>query len=69
MLAERVTKQLLSSIPSAIRPVPHSDSFPPPVFNGFVSSDEASESEWKEFMECEYKETDTNLKTLLLKRS
>ena len=47
------------SIPSAIRPVPHSDRFPPPVFNGFVSSDEANESETEEFMECEYKETDT----------
>ena len=29
------------------------------VFNGFVSSDEANESEREEFMECEYKETDT----------
>ena len=57
----RKSRQNISypSIPSAIRPVPHSDRFPPPVFNGFVSSDEASESEREEFMECEYKETDT----------
>ena len=57
----RKSRQNISypSIPSAIRPVPHSDRFPPLIFNGFVSSDEASESEREEFMECEYKETDT----------
>ena len=34
------------STPSAIRPVLHSDEFPPPVFNGFLSSeDEETESE------------------------
>ena len=58
--ADRKSRQNISypNIPLAIRPVPHSDRFPPPVFNGFVSSDEASESEREEFMECEYKETD-----------
>ena len=57
----RKSRQNISypSISSAIRPVPHSGRFPPPIFNGFVSSDEASESEREEFMECEYKETDT----------
>ena len=46
-------------IPSAIGPVLHSDEFPPPVFNGFVSSeDEETESE-EEHMEMEYKKTDT----------
>ena len=57
----RKSRQNISypSIPSTIRPVPHSDRFPPPVFNGYVSSDEASENEREEFMECEYKETDT----------
>ena len=48
-----------SSIPSAIRPVVHSDEFPPPVFNGFLSSeDEETESE-EERMDMEYKKTDT----------
>ena len=47
------------SIPSAIRPVLHSDEFPPPVFNRFVSSeDEETESE-EEHMKMEYKRTDT----------
>ncbi|CAK8674259.1 unnamed protein product [Clavelina lepadiformis] len=48
------------SIPSAIRPVPHSDRFPPPVFSGFIfSEDEEIESEREEVMEMEYKRTDT----------
>ena len=47
------------SIPSAIRPVLHSDKLPLPVFNGFVSfEDEETESE-EEHMEMEYKRTDT----------
>ena len=47
------------SISSAIRPVLHSDEFPPLVFNGFVSSkDEETESE-EEHMEIEHKRTDT----------
>ena len=47
------------SIPSAIRPVLHSDEFSPPVFNGFVSSeDEETESE-EEHMEMKYKRTST----------
>lgn len=58
----RKSRQMLSypSIPSAIRPVPHSDRFPPPVFSGFTfSEDEETESEREEFMEMEYKRTDT----------
>ncbi|CAK8690887.1 unnamed protein product [Clavelina lepadiformis] len=44
----------------AIRPVPHSDRFPPPVFSGFTfSEDEGTESEKEEVMEMEYKRTDT----------
>ena len=47
------------SIPSSIRPVLHSNKFPPPVFNGFVfTEDEKTESE-EEYMEIEYKRTDT----------
>ena len=47
------------SIPSAILPVIHSDEFPPPAFNGFVSSeDDETESE-EEHVEMEYKKTDT----------
>ena len=46
------------SIPSAIRPVPHSDDFSPPVFNGFASSENEIEVE-DERMEYEYKRTDT----------
>ena len=47
------------SIPSTIWPVLHSDEFPPPVFNGFVSSkDEETESK-KEHIEMEYERTDT----------
>ena len=51
-----------SSISSAIQPVLHSNKFPPPVFNGFVSSeDEETESE-EEHMEMKYKRTDTESK-------
>ena len=47
------------SFPSAIRPVLHSDEFPTPVFNGFVSFEvEETESEEKH-MEMQYKRTDT----------
>ena len=46
------------SIPSAIRPVPHSDEFPPPVFNDFASSEDKIKVE-DEQMEYEYKRTDT----------
>ena len=47
------------NIPSAIRSVLHSDEFPPPVFNDFLSSeDEKTESE-EELMEVECKRTDT----------
>ena len=46
------------SILSAIRPVLHSDEFPPLVFNVFLSSeDEESGSEEKR-MDMEYKKTD-----------
>ena len=44
------------SIPSAIRPVPLSDEFPPPVFNGFASFKNEIEVE-DERMEYEYKRT------------
>ena len=55
------------SIPSAIRPVLHSDEFPLPVFNGFLSSeDEETESE-EERMDMEYKKQIRNLKTRQLK--
>ncbi|XP_063219615.1 uncharacterized protein LOC134529442 [Bacillus rossius redtenbacheri] len=41
---------LYPSIPSAIRPVPHSHTLPVPVFNGFVSfEDEESESDQEAF--------------------
>ena len=47
------------SIPSAIRPVLHSDEFLPQVCNGFLSSEhEETESE-EERMDMEYKKTDT----------
>ena len=55
------------SIPSAIRPVLHSDEFPSPIFNGFVSSeDEETESE-EEHMGRSIKEQMQNLKTHLPK--
>ena len=44
------------NIPSAIWPVPHSDKFPPPVFNDFASSEDEIEDKR---MEYEYKRTDT----------
>ena len=46
------------SIPSAIRPVLHSDQFPPPVFNGFVSSEDEETESKEEHMEMKYKRTD-----------
>ena len=47
------------SIPSAIRPVLHSDKFPPPVFNGFLSSEDEETGSEEEHMDIEYKTTDT----------
>ena len=47
-----------SSIPSAIRPVLHSDEFPPPVFNVVVSSEDEETEPEEEHMEREYKRTD-----------
>ena len=47
------------SIPSAIRPVLHTDEFPPPIFNGFISSDDEETESEEKCMECEYKRTDT----------
>ena len=58
------------SIPSAIRPVLHSDEFPPPVVNGFLSSSENEETgSEEERMNMEYKKKKKirNLKTRLLK--
>ena len=46
-------------IPSAIRPVLHCDEFSPPVFNGFVSSEDIETESEEEHMEMEYKRTDT----------
>ena len=47
-------KIIYPSIPSAIRPVPHSEELPPPVFNGFDSSeDEGSEHDPEELKACE----------------
>ena len=43
------------SIPSAIRPVLHSDEFPPPVFNGFLSSEDEETGSEEECMDMEYK--------------
>ncbi|KAI6658265.1 hypothetical protein LOD99_15536 [Oopsacas minuta] len=48
------------SIPSAIRPVPHSDRLLPPVFSGFAfPDDEETELEREEIVEMEYQITDT----------
>ena len=47
------------SIPSAIRPVLHSDEFPLPVFNGFLSSEDEETGSEEERMDMEYKKTDT----------
>ena len=47
------------SISSAIRPVLHSDEFPPPVFNGFLSSEDEETGSVEEHMDTEYKKTDT----------
>ena len=47
------------SIPSAIRPVLHSDEFPPPVFNGFLSSEDEETGSEEERMDMDYKKTDT----------
>ena len=47
------------SMPSAIRPILHSDKFPPPVFNGFLSSEDEETGSEEERMDTEYKKTDT----------
>ena len=47
------------SIPSALRPVLHSDEFPPLVFNGFLSSEDEETRSEEERMDMEYKKTDT----------
>ena len=46
------------SIPSAIRSVLHSDEFPPPVINGFLSSEDEETGSEEERMDLEYKKTD-----------
>ena len=55
------------SIPSAIRPVLHSDEFPLPVFNGFLSSEDEETGSEEERMDMEYKKQIRNLKTRQLK--
>ena len=47
------------SNPSAVRAVLHSDEFPPPVFIGFVSSEDEETKSEEEHIEMEYKRTDT----------
>ena len=47
------------SIPSAIRPVLHSNEFPPPVFIGFLPSKDEETGSEKERMDMEHKKTDT----------
>jgi len=47
------------SIPSAIRPVLHTDDFRPPVFNGFISSEDEETTSEDECMEWEQKRIDT----------
>ena len=47
------------SIPLAILPVLHSDEFPFPVFNGFVSSEDEETKSEEEHIEREYKRTNT----------
>ena len=42
-----------------IRPVLHSDEFPPPVFNGFLSSEDEETGSEEERKDMEYKKTDT----------
>ena len=51
-----------TNIPSAIRPVLHSDEFRPPVFNGFLSSEDEETGSKEERMDMEYKKTDTESK-------
>ena len=46
------------SIPLAIRPVLHSDEFPLPLFNGFLSSESEETGSEEERMDIEYKQTD-----------
>ncbi|KAI6658214.1 hypothetical protein LOD99_15483 [Oopsacas minuta] len=56
------SRQTLSypSIPSAMRPVPHSDRLPPPVFSGFAFPDDGeTKLEREELVEMEYQKTDT----------
>ena len=56
------------TIPLAIRPVLHSDKFSPPVFNGFLSSEDEETGSEEERMDMEYKKKQIqNLKTCLLK--
>ena len=46
-------------IPLAIRPVLNFDEFPPPVFNGFLSSEDEETGSEVERMDMERKKTDT----------
>ena len=58
-MEKKTTEYLYPSIPSAIRPVSHSDEFLPPVFYGFVSAEEEETESEEEPMEMQYKRTDT----------
>ena len=49
-------------IPSAIRLVLHSNEFPPPVFNGFLSSEDEETVSEKERMDMKYKKIDMESK-------
>ena len=55
---KEIGKKIHLSKNRAIRPVFHTDKFPPLVFNGFVSSEDQIEFEDKR-MEYEYKRADT----------
>ena len=55
------------TISSAIRPVLHSDEFPPPVFNSFLSSEDKETGSEEERMDMEYKKTNTESEDSLLK--
>ena len=55
------------SIPSAIRPLLHSNEFPLPVFNGFLPSEDEETGSEEERMDMEHKKQTRNLKTRLLK--
>ena len=52
------------SIPSAIRPVLHSDEFPPAIFNGFLSSEDEETGSEEGHVDMDYKKTVTESEDL-----